>query len=63
MLECPKCSLKYVGQTGDHVTPDTGSIHKHLNNNTNTYKFAENILDFKHTFGPRKTKVGKNKIH
>jgi hypothetical protein len=50
-LTCPDCNKKYVGQSGRNF----GQIFKehlsHFKNNSNSSKFAQQLLEYGNTFG------------
>jgi hypothetical protein len=51
-LTCPDCHMKYVGQTGRSFKIRFAEHFRDYKYNTNKSKFAQHLLDNKHSIGP-----------
>jgi hypothetical protein len=51
-LSFPDCHLKYVGQTGRSIRIRFAEYFRDYKYNTNKSKFAQHLLDNKHSIGP-----------
>jgi len=51
-LFCPDCHMKYVGQTGRSFRIRFSEHFRDYKYNTNKSKFAQHLLDNKHSIGP-----------
>jgi ribosomal protein S8E len=51
-LTCPDCQMKYIGQTGSPFKIRYAEYFRDFKYNSNKSKFAQHLLEHKHSTGP-----------